>query len=484
MKKNESNNHRLSELRKWMPAAVFSLCILSAVILVWVYWIVERQLRTFEHINAVMDIEIKMSYFHLWFEEAMATRNKEEMRKTFADLDGAMRLSDALLFGGKSEHGIAIAPLTDPEFLGHAKGIRELLIRFKEIALQRYQNPEIGGTGSPLDEQTNAISREFQERARAFDQAIDKDKIADDAETKHLLLVTILLWTFTVALSAMGFYKLELRRREAVQALEGSYEEAERMVKLRTAELTTMNEDLRGEIAERKRTEVFLKESEKQIRHLSSQVLRAQEVERRRISMELHDELGQALSVMKLRIGSMARESGKDPCAFREDCEHLLEYLDEIIEEVRRLSLALSPRVLEDLGLTSAIRWLIGNFEKIPGLNVNSAIEEIDDLVDQDDRMAIYRVVQEALTNISRYAEARNVSVSIRRYDDKAAFSIEDDGNGFDPKQVTQDAAENGFGLATMNERVRMTGGIFDLKSQAGMGTKISFTVPAEAKES
>jgi len=95
--------------------------------------------------------------------------------------------------------------------------------------------------------------------------------------------------------------------------------------------------------------------------------------------------------------------------------------------------------------------------------------------------MIIYRVVQEALTNIARYAEAENVSITIRRRDDKALFSIEDDGNGFDPEQVlAKDASERGLGLTTMSERVRMMGGIFDLQSRKGGGTWISFTIPVE----
>lgn len=482
IKKKESNRQALLRPWYWMPTAVFILGVLSAVILIWVYWIAERQRVNFEHINAVMDIQNKTATFHLWFEEALTKGNRKEMQRIFIDLDAAMKLSDALVFGGKSEHGIAMPPLDDPIFLGYAKSIRALLIRFREIALQRYRNPETAGIGSSLDEQINAVFGEFQERARALELAVDKNKIRDDAETRRLLLVTILLWTFIVVLSAIGFCRLELRRRQAVDALEGSYEEAEQMVKLRTAELTAVNKNLLTEIAERKQTEETLKESERQIRHLSFQLLRAQEIERRRISMELHDELGQALNVMKLRIGALERDSRKDPRALREDYEQLLAYLDDIIDEVRRLSLALSPRVLEDLGLTSAIRWLIGNFERIPGLNVNAAIEEIDHLFHQNDRMTIYRVIQEALTNISRYAEARNVSVSIRRCDGKAVFSIEDDGNGFEPERVVkQDASDKGFGLATMNERVRMMGGSFDLTSRAGEGTKISFYIPVEA---
>ena len=97
--------------------------------------------------------------------------------------------------------------------------------------------------------------------------------------------------------------------------------------------------------------------------------------------MELHDELGQALNVMKLRIRVIEKGLREDQGAIREECEELLEYMDQVIEDVRRLSLDLSPTVLEDLGLTSALRWLVSNLSKIPDLKITSDIAEIDHLV-------------------------------------------------------------------------------------------------------
>jgi len=253
------------------------------------------------------------------------------------------------------------------------------------------------------------------------------------------------------------------------------------LVESRTAELRAANELARAEMAERLQTCEILHRTEKQIQYLSGKLLRAQEVERKRISMELHDELGQDLSVMKLQIRVVERELNADQESIREDCEKLLEYIDQVIEEVRRLSLDLSPTVLEDLGLTAALRWLISNLEKIPNMNITADVAEIDHLYSENNWITIYRIIQEALTNVAKHARAENVSVVIRPQDHRVDFSIEDDGEGFDPEHVLiQETSEKGFGLTTLNERVGILGGALDLWSRKGEGSRITFSIPIE----
>jgi len=234
-------------------------------------------------------------------------------------------------------------------------------------------------------------------------------------------------------------------------------------------------------MAERLHTCEMLEETERERRDLSSRLIDAQEIERRRISMELHDELGQALNVTKLRLRVIEKGLREDQLTIREDCEELLEYMNHVIEDVRRLSLDLSPTVLEDLGLTSALRWLVGNLAKSSGAAIKSEIEEIDHLFPKNQWIAIYRVIQESLTNIGKHARFDNASVVIQCHEDKVIFSIEDDGKGFDSENAMMiQMSDKGFGLTTMKERVRMMGGVLDLWSREGEGTRITFTIPAE----
>ena len=124
------------------------------------------------------------------------------------------------------------------------------------------------------------------------------------------------------------------------------------------------NEKLQQEIEERKRAEQMLRESEQQLRSLSYQLMATQEKERKRISRELHDELGQSLTIIKMRLRFIQENLMHDQIVLREECENSMLYINQVIENMRRLSQDLSPSVLEDLGLTVALRWVISNFTK------------------------------------------------------------------------------------------------------------------------
>ncbi len=235
------------------------------------------------------------------------------------------------------------------------------------------------------------------------------------------------------------------------------------------------------DITERKRNELALRESENQLRYLSSKLLTIQEQERKRISAELHDELGQALAVMKLRLKSIERGLSKDQTAIRDECNSTLHYINEVIENVRRLSRDLSPSILEDLGLSSALRWMLDEFTKVYHIDVTLEMAEIDHLFSRKAQVILYRIFQEALTNIGKHAQATRVSIVIKKDEDKISFSVEDDGKGFDlSRAARRDMTPKGIGLATMNERVRMLGGSLHLMSQKTGGTRITFTVPPD----
>ena len=232
--------------------------------------------------------------------------------------------------------------------------------------------------------------------------------------------------------------------------------------------------------AGRLRNAAALRESEKKLRTLTSQLLTVQEEERSRLSRELHDGLGQALLVLKLQMRALARDLRPDQEALRQECEQNLRQIDGVIEDVRRMSRALSPSVLEDLGLAVALRHLCEEFNKLhDNLTIFLEMDDISGIFSQEAQINIYRIFQESLANIGKYAQAGRVSLAIKRRDAKVAFAIEDDGRGFQVEKVqAREPASRGLGLATMAERVRMLGGELHLSSKRGAGTRVSFTVP------
>jgi len=478
-----------------MSTIVFVIGLLSIVLLLWADRINGRLHRDSGIVDAIMDVQIHTATGHLWLEESVSRDTYVKNEQVIADLDQAIKLVDATLSGGDAEHSKILEPLKDQELRARAQAIRSLLVEFNTIGMVRLQNHEMSGIGSVADNQFDKVFMEILGKARELEDIIEIKKAGDQKKARSLFIWVLIIWTSIVVVATAGLWNRERGRKSAEVGLLKAHEQllsqAEELtchrehlaelVEKRTSELKAANERIRAEMGERLQTCETLKETELQVYTLSSRLLTAQEVERRRIAMELHDELGQALSVTKLRIRMIEKWLREDQRAIRKECEELRGYMDCVIEDVRRLSLDLSPTVLEDLGLTSALRWLTGNLALNPDTNLIVNIEEIDLLFPENHWITIYRVVQEALTNIEKHAQAGNVAIDIRRCDDKITFSIDDDGKGFDSQCASMNgASERGFGLTTMNERVRLIGGGMELWSREGNGTRIIFSIPIE----
>jgi PAS domain S-box-containing protein len=238
------------------------------------------------------------------------------------------------------------------------------------------------------------------------------------------------------------------------------------------------------DITDRKRFEASLRASEERLRFLSSKLLAAQEEERRRISLELHDDLGQNLAALKLQMMAMARRLRPDQKALKNECRDTLAFIDNIIDSTRRLSRALNPTVLEDLKLCGTIRWMLRDFEKYAAIRTRLTMDDIDPLFSHDQQVIIYRILQEALHNIYKHARARSVAVSICRRPQEVAIMVRDDGCGFDLDEVRQrHAADSGLGLAALEERSHMLGGYLTIASKRGHGTCLDLSIPLVGKE-
>jgi PAS domain S-box-containing protein len=227
-----------------------------------------------------------------------------------------------------------------------------------------------------------------------------------------------------------------------------------------------------------RRAEEALMASERRLRYLADQLLTAQENERKRLAAELHDELGHALLTLKLSLSSVARDLLPEQEMLREEIKAQLAYINEVIGEVRRLYHDLSPGDVDDLGLTLALQALVENFAALQEhLTCEADLPPLDRLFPLPVQTIIYRIVQEALTNIGKHADPEHVTVSARVEGSQVHFTVQDDGRGFDVSQVLG-APSRGIGLAAMEERLNMVGGSFEIHSREQVGTKLCFTVP------
>ncbi len=272
-------------------------------------------------------------------------------------------------------------------------------------------------------------------------------------------------------------------QKKMEEKLQRSHDEMERHVEERTAELTKINKKLQVEITERKELYGALRESKRTLRRMSTHLIRAQEKERKRVALELHDELGQALSLLKLKIGSIKKALPQDQTGLKNECKGISDYIVQMIENVRRLSRDLSPRIIEDLGLSSALRWLAESSARHMNIELLFEMDDIDSLLSPEAQVTLYRIFQEAITNIVKYAKATRIWISTRKGEIKniLTFILKDNGVGFDLEHFEEYiSTEKGLGLAAMDERAKMLGGSFEISSQKGIGTTITISVPIE----
>jgi PAS domain S-box-containing protein len=233
--------------------------------------------------------------------------------------------------------------------------------------------------------------------------------------------------------------------------------------------------------AERRRAEEALKESEQELRLLTSRLLSIQEKERRRVARELHDELGQSLTVLKIHLVAIEEKLSPKQQHLKANCEQMLSYIDTVIENVRRLSWDLSPSSLEDLGLSSSLAYLVDEICRNNNIQSSVAMDEIDQLFSPETQINIYRIFQESLTNIVRHARADHVSVNVKRGNGKVSFMIQDNGRGFNvSRAMSRKFVKRSLGLTAMNERALMAQGSLKISSQKGQGTTITFTIPTD----
>src|SRR5579872_5223800 len=209
-----------------------------------------------------------------------------------------------------------------------------------------------------------------------------------------------------------------------------------------------------------------------ELKELSARLVRVQEEERRTISRELHDEVGQSLSALLMELGNLAAVAPRNLEPLQRHLESIRKLAESSVQVARNMSLLLRPSMLDDFGLVPALEWQAREVSKRTGIAVSVDAPDITDTLPDDHNTCVYRVVQEALHNCVRHAHAHSVRIGVRQNADHILLSIQDDGKGFEPRRV------RGLGLVGMEERVEHLGGTFQVKSEPGRGTLLEVELP------
>ena len=268
-------------------------------------------------------------------------------------------------------------------------------------------------------------------------------------------------------------------RRRAEEALRVAHANLEQRVVERTRELARVNEALTREIAEKQAAQAQLIEHQARLRDLASEVVIAEQRERRRLAERLHDDLGQLLALSQIRIGALA--AIPDPARREAECEAIEGLVEEAVKRTRSITCDLSPPVLYELGLEAALQWLGEQLkaQSAAAVTVNCAGGCGD--LSEEVRVTLFQITRELLANVAKHARAGSVRVLLRRDLHAATVVVEDDGVGFDPSE-SGTRASTSFGLFSIRERLRRHGGLLHILTEPGGGTQVTASLPFTAQ--
>jgi signal transduction histidine kinase len=263
-----------------------------------------------------------------------------------------------------------------------------------------------------------------------------------------------------------GFSEANLRLQELIKVFEK-----------RNLELARINNELKIEVNERKKTEQALRENENRLRDLSDKILHIQEEERTRISRELHDDVGQALTAINVNLTLHRNNLGAPMEVLRAKVGETQSLVERAMEKMHRFAHELRPASLDDLGLLPALRSYVKEFVDRTGIDVRLKADVAAESLDPEGKTVVFRVVQESLTNVVKHAQASRVKLTVEKKREQIHLLVRDNGKAFSVQEKIN-GKNRRLGLLGMQERVRLVNGSFQITSKAGQGTSVHVQIP------
>ena len=411
-------------------------------------------------INASVEVELNVTMAHLLVEEILNGDHFEESQ-VWENYNLANWYIEAMLDGGTKGEEI-IHPMESQLLRLIVEDLSKRLTEFRNISKMRLKRRDISGPGTEIDQRYNKIFAIFLKEAKAVKKNLQHVMTEDMKRFRTTYSILLATGFFLALVVALTLFRLERLRSKDFRRLRNAYENLEK------------------EIEERIRAEAAVRESRETLRTLSNQLQSIREDEKTQIAREVHDELGQMLTGLKMELSCLERDIKNDATCLKPKLEDMQRMVDTIINSVRRIATELRPQILDVCGLWDAIEWQARDFQNRTGIECVLHRGTTEGALTKNLTTAVFRIFQETLTNVARHAGATQVDITFKIELKHIKLIVHD--NGFGIKNERKLDSES-LGLLGIQERANYWNGHAIISGIPEKGTTVSLIIPLEQND-
>ena len=411
-------------------------------------------------INASVEVELDVTMAHLLVEEILNGDHFEEAQ-VWENYSRADWYIQAMLKGGQKGEN-SILPLEDDGLRFIVEDLSKRLREFKNISKTRLEKKNESGPGSDIDQKYNEIFAVFLKEAKTVKQTLQHVMTQDLHRFRLTQLALVATSIFLTLAVGITLYRLERLRATDFQRLKETYD------------------NLENEMEKRLRVVRELEDSQLQLRKLSHSLQSIREDEKTRIAREVHDELGQMLTALKMELFCFEKDLQSNPGCLNEKVESMGGLIDTTINSVRRIATELRPQILDVCGLVDAIKWQARDYQNRTGIRCKLNLAESEVKLNKNLSTSLFRIFQEALTNVARHAKATEIEIALQFEPDDLIMTIQDNGIGIDPEQLHN---SDSLGLLGIRERINFWKGRLIINGEPHTGTTLKTYIPLHLYE-
>ncbi len=411
-------------------------------------------------INASVEVELDVTMAHLLVEEILNGDHFEEAQ-VWENYSRADWYIQAMLKGGQKGED-SILPLEDDGMRFIVEDLSKRLREFKNISKTRLEKKNESGPGSDIDQKYNEIFAVFLKEAKTVKQTLQHVMTQDLHRFRLTQLALVATSIFLTLAVGITLYRLERLRATDFQRLKETYD------------------NLENEMEKGLRVVRELEDSQLQLRKLSHSLQSIREDEKTRIAREVHDELGQMLTALKMELFCFEKDLQSNPGCLNEKVESMGGLIDTTINSVRRIATELRPQILDVCGLVDAIKWQARDYQNRTGIRCKLNLAESEVKLNKNLSTSLFRIFQEALTNVARHAKATEIEIALQFEPDDLIMTIQDNGIGIDPEQLHN---SDSLGLLGIRERINFWKGRLIINGEPHTGTTLKTYIPLHLYE-